>query len=249
MRGELWRQDDHHHGNEFLMRAFEDRAAAEAARGEYAARGHHQHYWLKAPARRPGPSSEQPVTPTEVATILGDLGAPWWVAGGWAIDLFIGTQTRGHSDLDVAILRADQHLLYAHLESWDLRFVTGQHTPERWDGRTLEPPVHEVWARRAAEQDAGWALEVLLNEHDGDQWVYRRDPAVRLSLAQLGHQRGDVPFLCPEVVLLYKSKRPTANDEADLRVAEPHLSQAQRLWLQRALQMCAPHHPWLAMLR
>jgi hypothetical protein len=41
---ELWRQDDH--GNEFLVRAFDDRVAAESARDELIGRGHHQHYWV-----------------------------------------------------------------------------------------------------------------------------------------------------------------------------------------------------------
>ena len=55
MQWELWRQDDH--GNEFLVRAFDDRASAEAARDEYRARGHHQHYWVKSPAQ---PEDETP---------------------------------------------------------------------------------------------------------------------------------------------------------------------------------------------
>lgn len=41
---QLWRQDDH--GNEFLMREFAERAEAERARDAFAARGHHQHYWV-----------------------------------------------------------------------------------------------------------------------------------------------------------------------------------------------------------
>lgn len=102
MHWELWRQDDH--GNEFLMRAFDDRATAEAARDKYAGRGHHQHYWVKAPARLSDTAATRHVTPDEGAAILPGMGAPWWVAGGWAIDLFIGAQTRPHGDLDVAML-------------------------------------------------------------------------------------------------------------------------------------------------
>lgn len=45
MRWRLWRQDDH--GNEVLVRDFDDRAAAERARDEFVARGHHQHYWVE----------------------------------------------------------------------------------------------------------------------------------------------------------------------------------------------------------
>jgi hypothetical protein len=41
---QLWRQDDH--GNTFLIREYEQREAAERARDELDARGHHQHYWV-----------------------------------------------------------------------------------------------------------------------------------------------------------------------------------------------------------
>jgi hypothetical protein len=55
MSWELWRQDEH--GNEFLVREFDDRGLAEAARDDFIARGHHQHYWIedtrRAVAREP----------------------------------------------------------------------------------------------------------------------------------------------------------------------------------------------------
>jgi hypothetical protein len=41
---ELWRQGDR--GNEFRVREFDDGVAAESAREELIARGHHQHYWV-----------------------------------------------------------------------------------------------------------------------------------------------------------------------------------------------------------
>jgi hypothetical protein len=42
-----------------------------------------------------------------VAALLAGIDSPWWIAGGWALDLFIGDQTRAHEDLDVGILRRD----------------------------------------------------------------------------------------------------------------------------------------------
>ena len=57
-----------------------------------------------------------------------------------------------------------------------------------------------------------------------------------------------VPDLCPEVVLLYKSKRPRAADEHDARVAIPRLSAAERAWLAAAIAADAPDHQWLPLL-
>jgi hypothetical protein len=42
---------------------------------------------------------------------LRPFSGHWWIAGGWAVDLFLGEQTRVHDDVDVAVLRRDEHEL------------------------------------------------------------------------------------------------------------------------------------------
>jgi hypothetical protein len=162
-----------------------------------------------------------------VAGVFADFGAPWWIAGGWALDLFLGAQTREHDDVDVAVLRRDQLALFQLLEGGDPRYVAADHEVVPWDGRPLEPPVHEVHTR---------AFEVLLNEHRGDRWVYRRDPSITCPLGALGGVWDGIPFLRPEVVLLYKSKDPSPKDEADFDVVLPRLDAAARSWLDDALR-------------
>jgi hypothetical protein len=49
-----------------------------------------------------------PLRPEEVAILLADLDAFWCVAGGWAIDLVAGRQTRPHADTDVLVLLAPE---------------------------------------------------------------------------------------------------------------------------------------------
>jgi hypothetical protein len=102
-----------------------------------------------------------------------------------------------------------------------------------------------VWARRSCKPDAPWTFEVLLNEHRGDQWLYRRNPKISRELADLGAYRNGIPYLRPEVALLYKSKDPTETDEHDFAVVEPCLSRSARTWLRQALGTCAPRHSWL----
>ncbi|MEW2495139.1 hypothetical protein AB0942_16640 [Streptomyces nodosus] len=41
--------------------------------------------------------------PSEVAQQLAGIGTPWYVAVGWALDLFRGRQTRAHGDIEIAI--------------------------------------------------------------------------------------------------------------------------------------------------
>jgi hypothetical protein len=105
-----------------------------------------------------------------------------------------------------------------------------------------------VWARRSLNPSAPCTFEVLLNEHRGDRWVYRRDPAISRELDDLGGHRKGIPYLRPEVVLLYKSKNPTRTDEIDFDAVEPLLTGSARSWLREALATCAPQHPSLERL-
>ena len=67
----------------------------------------------------------------------------WGIAGGWAIDLFIGKETRPHSDVEVAIFREDQHLLKQTLPDWSFeKAVKGELIS--WKEEWLELPVHEI---------------------------------------------------------------------------------------------------------
>lgn len=109
------------------------------------------------------------------------------------------------------------------------------------EGTRLELPVHEVHARTQSTE-----IEFLLNERDGDNWLYRRDPAVRRRLSRVFTKGwGKFPVLAPEVVLLYKSKAPRAADEHDLEEALPLLDNEAREWLVEALRRADERHPWI----
>lgn len=98
--------------------------------------------------------------------------------------------------------------------------------------------------------DAPWMCEFLLNEHDGAEWVFRSNPAVRMPLAEVGTVvANSVPILAPEIVLLYKAHERIAKDEADFRAALPRLTITARTWLLRALNESATGHPWATRLR
>ena len=86
-----------------------------------------------------------PLSPAEAQELFSGLSAPWWISGGWAIDLFIGRQTRPHGDLDVLILRDDQLIFQKHLSHWDL---SDRRLPDftTWSkGDFLDPPINDIW--------------------------------------------------------------------------------------------------------
>jgi aminoglycoside-2''-adenylyltransferase len=192
--------------------------------------------------------SADPVAPIlEVAGLLADYLRPWFIAGGWAIDLFLGRKTRDHADIDVAVLRRDQRDLRTYLTGWEFETVeAGQKAPWR-EGEWLNLPVHEIHARRSGGSPR--ELEFLLNEASNDEWIFRRDARItrRLSKVRLVTRSG-IPCLDPAIVLLFKAKTPVAKDLADFDRTAPHLGSGRRLWLRHALETYHPGHPWIAKL-
>ena len=60
--------------------------------------------------------------------------------------------------------------------------------------------------------------------------------------------RQGIPYLAPEVQLLYKSRRARPHDEADFARVAPTLDLAAREWLRDALAISEPGHRWLSAL-
>jgi Aminoglycoside-2''-adenylyltransferase len=191
----------------------------------------------------------EPLRPKAVAGLLAGFAKPWWICGGWALDLFLDRETRSHDDLDVAILRCDQPDLYRYLEGWHLRYATPEHTLERWNGRRLAPPIHGIWARRSGNPLAPWTCEFLLNESACDEWVFREDNAVTRPLEEIGAKSDGIPFLRPEIVLLYKATERTPKNDVDFAAVRPRLAREDRLWLCEALETRETDHPWIPPLR
>jgi len=188
-----------------------------------------------------------PMTVAEIAELFSALQAPWWLAGGWAVDAFVGRTTRGHGDIDIAVLRRDQPYLWALLRTWDIRVAhDGVLTP--WDGHALVAPRHQFWVRHHG--DESWRFEILLEDTAGDAWLYRRDPRIAMPLADLGRvDAHGVPYLRPALALLYKSPAAPAaaaeRNAADFDACAPVLPESDRAWLKAVLPLVAPDHPWL----
>ena len=178
------------------------------------------------------------------ASELSGFHAPWGVAGGWALDLFVGEQSRAHADVDIAVLRADQQQLRSQLTGHVEKVVEGQ-LADWTPAEVLTLPTHEVHVT----WPDGYHLEVLMNEQNREtnEWVFRRDARVRRPM-RAAFVLAPIPYLAPEIVLLYKSKDPAVKDNADFRFVFSHLDSDRRAWLRQALNMTAPGHPWATAL-
>jgi hypothetical protein len=91
---------------------------------------------------------ESSFEPHDAVDLFGDLPG-WWIAGGWAIDVWLGRQTRDHVDLEIATLRTNQRVFWRRLDGWDLHLGTAPDVVESWPiPGTVPPPLHAVWCRR-----------------------------------------------------------------------------------------------------
>jgi hypothetical protein len=185
--------------------------------------------------------------PLQVAAVMRGFKPSWFVAGGWAIDLFLERETRFHRDIEVAIFRQDQIALHDYFDSWILQKIVNGKRVDWCRDEWLKLPTHEIhcFSQRAQSPE----IEILLNESNETEWLYRRNLKIRRSLAkvQLESDAG-VKFLCPEVVLLYKSKNPQAKDEQDFQAVVKYLDAARKEWLKYAIKVCNSEHRWLRSL-
>lgn len=188
-----------------------------------------------------------PITPGEVMKLLSGLATPWWIAGGYAIEAFVGRTLRDHDDLDVGVFRRDQLAVQQVLGGWDLHAADPPGTLRPWlPGESLPASVHDIWARE--DTRGPWRFQLMLDESQGDDWVFRRDARVRRSVETLTWERDGLRYIAPEVQLLYKSRALREKDQVDFEAAVPLLSQTQRGWLQGTLTLTEPAHPWIERL-
>lgn len=144
----------------------------------------------------------------EIAEMLSSLDKPWYVAGGWAIDLYLQQQRRDHKDVDIAVFRQDQLTFQNYFldRGWKLCKYVGDSTRvEPWSiSEQLKLPDRGILAERS--DMAMPRMDILLSEKNGDRWYYHADSRITHQIKTLGI-RSDlgVLFFSPEVVLLFKA--------------------------------------------
>jgi hypothetical protein len=183
-----------------------------------------------------------PWHPDEVARRLAGVTAPWYVAAGWALDLWHGEQTRPHHDTEIGVPRGAFAEVRQALAAYDFDAIG---SGRRWpvDSPAFER-THQTWVREPAT--GVYRLDVFREPHDGDTWICRRDPAIRLPYASIVARTPDgIPYLVPEIVLLFKAKGPRPKDDADFARALPRLGRERRAWLRSVLLKLNAAHQWL----
>jgi Aminoglycoside-2''-adenylyltransferase len=184
--------------------------------------------------------------PEQAAQLLARVDAPWYVAAGWAIDLFLGEERRVHEDLEIAV-PGERFGEVAHaLREFEIFVIEpGLATPLAHASSELLAETHQTWV---LDRAAGvWRLDVFREPSEGEVWLSRRDESIRLPYDRvIARSKDGIPYGRPEVVLLFKAKHARPKDDRDFTAVLPLLDPPARRWLIDALELVHPGHRWLA---
>jgi hypothetical protein len=154
--------------------------------------------------------------------------------------------TREHEDLEIAVPAGQFGPVRAALANFDIEVVG---SGRRWP---LDSPAFDVmmqtWVR---ERDTGiYRLDIFREPHDGGTWICRRDRSIRLPYEQvIATTPEGIPYLVPQIVLLFKAGHHRPKDLADFTGVLPLLNPVRRAWLAAALARVHPGHPWISELQ
>jgi Aminoglycoside-2''-adenylyltransferase len=188
-------------------------------------------------------------TPDRAAAALQGVSAPWAVAGGWAVDLWLGRQTREHEDLEIAVPAISFPEIQARLEGLGLKLfeIDEGQAIALAPGEARRGHGHQTWAMDPALQ--GWCMDIFSEPGDAETWIYRRTGELSAPRAWASGRTADgIPYLAPQIVLLFKAKASRDKDQADFDLVTPRLSPGARAWLADGLRIIQPGHAWIERL-
>jgi hypothetical protein len=190
----------------------------------------------------------KPLSVVEVTHLFRDAPFTWSVAGGYAVEQFLGKPIRPHDDIDIVVFRDDQRQLYRWLSDWQLFAADPPGTLRLWRAAEwLAFGIHDIWAHRT-DADA-WQLQVMLLEADGDEWFSRRHSMIRGLRQDVLVNYHHIPSVRIEVQLMYKAKGNRPKDQLDFQACLPLLTADAKAWLKQSLYYEHPNgHPWLSAL-
>lgn len=186
-------------------------------------------------------------TPEDVVDLFRGYPAPWWIAGGWAIEAFTGS-SRPHGDIDLSVPRADVPGLLRHLRSgWDVWAADrGSLTPLIDVDAALPDTCSNLWLRKSGADP--WEYDVILMDTSEGFWTYKRDARVNLPSDEILWERDGIRYLRPEIQLLHKAPGLRPQDQLDFASSVPLLGPDAIHWLRSALATAHPGHPWITLL-
>jgi len=158
---------------------------------------------------------------------------PYAICGGFALDLFTNTDMRVHSDIDICVFEEDKESIYKYMknEGWTVYEFHGSGIVRLInDISDLERSRRNIMCVKSTcelveffscdkgkdyflhefEKDKGISsfnyVEFLFNKVADNYFVFNNNNKTLRDMSKAILRRNDIPFLAPELVLLYKAR-------------------------------------------
>ena len=192
--------------------------------------------------------------------------------GGFAIDLFLGYESRRHGDIDIFAYWQDRDKIIKYMQSMDYEVYEmmgngkGHHITNieiQYKvksnifcckgncelvsfSKTDEEDVYLIDFKRIGQSKLNF-IEFLFNEKTDLEFTYSRNKNITRNLEDTILYSKGIPFLAPEICLLYKSTD-TERDgyQQDYNLAIKEMNREQIEWFNSALALVNPNgHKWM----
>jgi hypothetical protein len=149
------------------------------------------------------PTISVPEPIARVADLMFNYRADWCLCGGWAVDAWVGRETRDHGDVDLAVFQDDLPVLFEHLAAWQLIAHDPLGPQQRaWDGRAR--PACAPTPARPAAVTAGILpdrlVDIQVNERRRRVGP-NKAPRITMPLQKYPTVELDAPTAVPDVLL------------------------------------------------
>lgn len=193
------------------------------------------------------------------------------ICGGLAIDLFLGYESRKHGDIDILAYWKDRNTIiqymnekgyyvYEMLGGGMVHHITDINY-QLYEKRNIFCSTDdcELFHLTSTEDKDIYYMEFLhirqtrlnyieflFNHKEEEYFLYARNKEIKRELEKAILQVNGIPYLAPELLLLYKSTD-TERDgyQQDYELTYAKMNQEQREWLKNSLKHMYPEgHKW-----
>ena len=212
----------------------------------------------------------------EADELLKNGGFEYAFCGGQALDLFLGYESRVHGDIDVCAYWNDRDSIIQYMQSLGFEvyeMLGGGRAHRITDVSDQIGKKKNIFCFRNGcplvktyppdEDGCCWMeffhigqtkldfIEFLFNDKTQKAFQYARNREITLGLEKAVLFSEGIPYLSPELCLLYKSTNIEREGyQQDFELAWKAMSPSQRDWLRNALLCEYPNgHPWLNIMR
>ncbi|MBQ4047045.1 MAG: hypothetical protein IJC93_01580 [Clostridia bacterium] len=211
---------------------------------------------------------DQLITDTEY--FLSNAQICWAVCGGYALDLFLDRTIRKHSDIDICVFENDRDTILQYMlkRDWRVYEFRGQGKVRPLNSASTSDVGRNFMCINGECdlvkfypcEDTGMLyhqffhigirtfnyIEFLFSKNNKNNFVFDEAKNIYRDLSKAILFNGNIPYLAPEIALLYKSSQAEREEyHYDFEQTYPHMSNEQKEWFSQKLDVLYPDgHKW-----